>query len=160
MEQSMAFPWTAFLCIPLPPTAASQRVQCLCLCMRVYLHLKVVLEFVLLSWSLQTKPAQIPSNACSDSRFDDLEVCYLLSQNVKISWGRLQSVSPVKSLRWKWNTEFSAQVWMHFTTNAWWNPAALKKEHGGWWCQQGKHLGPTEPNNGSPLLFWGPRWVL
>lgn len=35
MEQSMAFPWTAFLCIPLPLTASSKRVQCLCLCMCV-----------------------------------------------------------------------------------------------------------------------------
>lgn len=96
---------------------------------------------------VQTHPAEIPSNACSDSTFDDMEVCYLLPQNVKIAWRRLQSGSTGKSSRWK------MKYWVFCTSlnafhNTWmmekWNPALLKKEHGARWCQQGKHLGPTE----------------
>lgn len=143
IEQSMAFPWTAFLCIPLPPTASTKGVQWFCLGVSLYLHLKVVLVFVLLSWSLQTQPAQIPSNACSNRTFDDFVVCYLLSQNVRIAWGWLQSGSTGK---WKWILSFlhkseSISQHMHdgevescsFEEGAW-----------GWWCQQGKHLGPIE----------------
>lgn len=51
------------------------------------------------SLSSQTQPAQIPSSACSDSTFNDMEVCYTLSQNLKIAWGRLQNGSTGKSFR-------------------------------------------------------------
>lgn len=145
MEQSMAFPWTAFLCIPLPLTASSKRVQCLCLCVSVHLHLKAVPTFVLLSCSLQTQPAQTPSNACSDSTFDDL-VCYLLFQNVKIAWGRLErqhwEILKMKMKHWVFCMSLNA---FHNTCMMErWNPAPLKKEHGDWWCQQSKHLGPPK----------------
>lgn len=83
MEQSMAFPWTAFLCIPLPPTASSKRVQCyVCACVSTFKDCPCVCA---------------PFLVFADTTSTDPKQC-LFSKQIWWFWGLLPAVSECKKL--------------------------------------------------------------
>lgn len=133
MEQSMAFPWTAFLSIPLPPTASSKGCNVyvtVCECVSTFKGCPCVCApFLVFAGTTST----------------DTKQCQFW-QNVWSFWGLLPAVSECQNClgettEWQhWEIlKMKMKYWVFCTSlNAFhntcmmerWNPAPLKKEHG------------------------------